>query len=473
MPEHKQPTPRPQRAENLDHLDEQAVLGAMLWGQIEPAVDQLTSSSFHDHRHASIYAHLTAAWANGAPTDPIALAGALQDAGELERVGGLGYLHRLYHVGGGITAVGYYAQRVAAAADARDTINLGLRITQLGETVPDQYRRADLLSGMLEHHLNGHKPLLQPLGQPLDWHDLLSGTAQPPDWLAGKLLCRGQQVALVGEGKAGKSLLAHEWAWRAAAGLPFLGDVARPPLRVLYIDQENSLDEIADRMRAFGATPDQLHLVDYRSFPPLPPLNTAAGGAALAQLADRHRAQLIFLDTISRMVEGEENPSDVWLALYRYTLIPLKAAGRACIRLDHFGKDTTRGARGSSAKTQDVDHVWELAAGLDHTLQLTRSHTRTGVGVDNYTLRRLGQRTPDGWAPGQTRHVLADQQNPLSVAIHALAAKLDDAGIPAKAGRLALREACAKLGIKVSNELLSAVSRFRRAVDATERYGDL
>lgn len=451
---------------NPDHLDEQAVLGALMWAHTnpDPVIEALTSGHFHSPQHSLIYAHLTAAYAAGQPTDPIAIAGRLRDSGDLARVGGLAYLHTLYRVGGSATDPRWNAARIIAAADARATVVLGTRISQLGQENLDPTRRRELLDAAIANHLNGHATSNGHHDHPINWGDLLSQEPQPPNWIAGKLLCRGQQVALVGDGKAGKSLLAHEWAFRAAAGLPFLGDVARAPLRVLYLDQENSLDEIRDRMRSFGARADQLELVDYRSFPNLAPLNTIAGAAAFLRLVDAHEPDLIFLDTISRMVEGEENPADTWLALYRHSLVPLKAAGRACVRLDHFGKDTTRGARGSSAKTQDVDHVWELAAGLDGLLQLTRSHTRTGIGADAYTLRRVGSREPGGWAYGATRHVLADQQDPQSVAIHRLAAALDNAGVPADAGRHVVRTACTELGLKVSNDLIGHVIRYRRVM---------
>jgi hypothetical protein len=96
--------------------------------------------------------------------------------------------------------------------------------------------------------------------------------------------------------------------------------------------------------------------------------------------------------------------------------------GVACLRLDHFGKDAERGSRGSSAKNQDVDHVWELSAlksekspmGADlevltTSLKLNRTHTRSGLGEDTFAIIRRGERQVGGmWLPGRTRHELAD-----------------------------------------------------------------
>ena len=50
----------------------------------------------------------------------------------------------------------------------------------------------------------------------------------------------------------------------------------------------------------------------------------------------------------------------------------LKEAGIALLRIDHAGKDLTRGQRGTSAKRDDVEVVWFLkklpgeTAGQDH-----------------------------------------------------------------------------------------------------------
>ncbi len=39
-------------------------------------------------------------------------------------------------------------------------------------------------------------------------------------------------------------------------------------------------------------------------------------------------------------------------------MVPLRRQGRTVLRLDHQGHDSSKGARGSSAKRDDVDVVW-------------------------------------------------------------------------------------------------------------------
>lgn len=248
---------------------------------------------------------------------------------------------------------------------------------------------------------------------PLDWSAFLARDLGPPDFLAGRLMVRGHQVALVGDGKAGKSLFTQEWAWRMAAGLPFLDDCAHAPLKVLYVDMENAEEEIQERLLAFGATPDTLTNLVYLSFPMFRPLNTADGAADLMEVVDEYRPEVVILDTISRMIVGKENDADPWLALYRQTLVRLKKRRISSIRLDHFGKDATRGARGNSTKTQDVDAVWELTPterGGD-LLRLARTHTRSGKGPDELLIRRHGELIGDQWKPGGTWHSIASDED--------------------------------------------------------------
>jgi hypothetical protein len=139
-----------------------------------------------------------------------------------------------------------------------------------------------------------------------------------------------------------------------------LGQPARDPIAVMYIDMENPASELADRLRCMGHRPSTLngHPLHYFSFPDLPPLDTPAGGCRLALASEQYELQLILLDTISRLVEGKEDSADTWRNLYNYTMVPLRRQGRTVLRLDHQGHDSSRGARGSSAKRDDVDVAW-------------------------------------------------------------------------------------------------------------------
>ncbi len=398
------PTPHDDDAERI-------VLGAMMIDPsvIEAITDTITSAAYYRPQHGTIHAHILAAWSAGQPTEQVALAARMAAAGDLARLdGGAGYLHQCVSEVP-IAAHGpYYAGIVANHAAQRNLAVFGTRIIELAKVADPAVRAAGTAEIRAELD-GGPTGKARPRAEPLAWPTFLTAAFGPVDFLAGRLLVRGQQMTLIGDGKAGKSLFAQEWAWRIAAGLEFLGDTAHAPLRVLYVDQENTGEEIQERLLSFGATAESLRNLTYLSFPLFRPLNTEAGAGDLLAAVDEDRPAVLVLDTISRMIDGKENDADTWLDLYRHTLLKLKARKVSSIRLDHFGKDASRGGRGNSAKTQDVDAVWELVPterGSD-LLRLTRTHTRDGKGESELLIRRNAEQVGDRWKSAGTWHGLA------------------------------------------------------------------
>jgi hypothetical protein len=299
----------------------------------------------------------------------------------------------------------------------------------------------------------------------LDWHAAFATDFSEIDWLPGKFMERGQQVAIVGDGKVGKSLFMHDWLWRAITGRSFLGDERRAPLRVLYFDRENGLRDIVTRMQALGANPDELAgRFDYRMFPKFSGGLDAApiAVAELLTIVDETTPDVVVFDTVSRFIAGKENDSDTWLQFYGRVHAPLKSRNIAGTRLDHMGKDNDKGSRGSSAKSQDVDHVWEMTR-LDEKhdqqdgvetittqIKMKRTHTRTGLGDDLLSITRRGRKGPSGmWLPGETRHELTDpgearQQNQL---IQSYVDELLMKNVPRGLGRPKLKEWALRHGV--------------------------
>lgn len=406
-----------------DEQAEQAVLGAMLLSRdaILDVAAILDDQDFYRPSHAAVYDAVLSLHLNGGRADAILVASELERRGELGRVGGAPYLHTLIAAVVTPANAGYYAEIVVEKARRRRWIETGQRVIQ------QAYGTTDLgsIATLVDTALRTARPVAATAVErcpSLNWADAFATDFSVIDWLPGRLLERGQQVSLVGDGKVGKSLFMHDWLWRAITGRGFLGDESRPPLRVLYFDRENGLRDIVTRMQSLGATPDELTgRFDYRMFPTFSGALDAAGTAAdeLLAIVDEVGTDVVVLDTVSRFIAGKENDADTWLQFYSRVHAPLKARGIAGIRLDHMGKDSDRGSRGSSAKSQDVDHVWELTGTDDMStyddgiqtvttqLRLRRTHTRTGLGMDDFAITRRGRKGPDGaWLRGQTRHEL-------------------------------------------------------------------
>lgn len=199
-------------------------------------------------------------------------------------------------------------------------------------------------------------------------------------WLVPGLLCAGRGHMLYAPTGIGKSLLLLEIAIRLALGLSVWGMPAQEPIRVLYLDMENSPSgDVRPRLAAMGFEGVECDNLKYLSFPALPPLNSQAGGDALAAVIERFKPDLVVFDTFSRFIDADENLARTAQDFYRFTGQMLKKQGIAFIRLDHSGKNPAMGARGNSAKGDDVDLIWFMSE---------------GSSSDTFTLKNEKQRIP-------------------------------------------------------------------------------
>lgn len=227
----------------------------------------------------------------------------------------------------------------------------------------------------------------------VDWFEAWQAP-EAEDWILEPLIAASRGIALYSAPKLGKSLLMLEVAVAVSQGKPVIG--MTPPRRrtVLYVDHENDLrGDIVRRLRSMGYGPEDLTNLRYLNLPIMGSLDEARGGAELLAVALREGAELVVIDTVSRTISGEENSNDTWISFYRHTGKALKAAGIACVRLDHSGKDETRGQRGASAKSGDVDAVWQLTRSGDNEFALYCEAQRMGIAEAQRTLafRRLDE----------------------------------------------------------------------------------
>lgn len=222
-----------------------------------------------------------------------------------------------------------------------------------------------------------HTDLDNPLAPYLiNWQEFWDAEQDQDEWLLEPLFAKRRAHALYAGAKTGKSYLILAACAALATGKPFLNYPGGEPINVLYVDMEMTMEDLRDRLSEFGYGPDDdLTHLHYALLPSLPPLDTHEGGQELLEAALAVGAQFVIIDTTSRVISGGENDSDTMRAFYRYTGLPLKQNAIGWMRLDHSGKDSTKGQRGSSSKNDDVDVVIRLertAAGQ----KLTATHRR-------------------------------------------------------------------------------------------------
>lgn len=237
----------------------------------------------------------------------------------------------------------------------------------------------------------------------LDWHEAFARDSDI-EWLVDDIWPARRQLQIFAAKKTGKSLVMLWIVINLAAGRdPFTGQ-AIPPRNVCYLDYEMSPDDLVERLEDMGHGPDDIPAnFRYYLLPLLPPFDTAEGGRTLMRLVERDQADVVVFDTLSRVVEGEENSNDTYQNLYAYTGLRLKKAGVALARLDHEGHEGGR-ARGASAKADDVDINWRLER-TDDGYRFTNKGARVAYvpahvdirqGADPLTFTRIGDSWPAG-----------------------------------------------------------------------------
>jgi hypothetical protein len=290
----------------------------------------------------------------------------------------------------------------------------------------------------------------------LDWAALWADESEE-EWIVEPILPARRLVALYSPPKVGKSLLMLEIAVGVARGSSILGVVPDRPRRVLYVDFENDpKGDIRERLTAMGYGPGDLDNLVYLSFPRLAALDSAQGGAQLMASVEAYECEVVVIDTVSRAIQGEENENDTWLAFYRHTGRALKSAGVSLIRLDHTGKDETKGQRGGSAKSGDVDAVWRMSKVNDTVFQLVCEANRMPVMEKTLVLHRETRPHLHHRVDGAGRMAAWDAK------VSDAMAALDHAAVSPAAGRAKAREALSKVGVKVRNDVLEEALRQRK-----------
>jgi hypothetical protein len=214
-----------------------------------------------------------------------------------------------------------------------------------------------------------------------------------------------------------------------------------------------------------GYDPGDLDHLDYLSFPSLSALDSERGALELLAAIHAYGSEVVFIDTISRAVDGEENSNDTWLDFYRHTGLKLKQAEVTLVRLDHTGKDEGKGQRGGSAKAGDVDTVWRLTKVAEGRFRLECTYTRPRLDTKSLHLTR--QSDP-------LRH---DVDNLSAVTerdtkIRQIVKEADDAGLPADMSRRDLQAWGKERGIKARNDVWTEAARLRKVVPEPWGPGD-
>ncbi len=300
----------------------------------------------------------------------------------------------------------------------------------------------------------------------LDLKELFSAPPHKETWLIPNFIAEGRMTQIHGPAKSKKSMALLSMAACIATGQPFAG-MESTKAKVLYLDYENNPhSDIRVRLEKMGFNAAELYPnLIILSFPNIPCLDTNEGGAHLAAMVEMHDIDLVVIDTVSRTIAGEENSNDTWSRFYNYTGKRLKQLGTAVVRIDHIGKDPSKGARGGSSKSTDVDIICAFTESKKITTitfldgRIKSLFSKIDLTLEDEPVLHFSQVNPPAIVTTQMR-------------VSEICTRLDAAGFPHMMTNSETREAMSKLGIHAAKVVSEEVTRRRKESQHLQQSND-
>ncbi|XVU25457.1 replicative DNA helicase [Actinoplanes sp. CA-054009] len=330
------------KAPPQDVAAEQGVLGGMLLSKdaIADVVEILKTNDFYRPVHSTIYDVILDLYGRGEPADALTVAAALADSGDLQRIGGVPYLHTLIESVPTAANASYYARIVGERAILRRLVNAGTKIVQLGygangnggrdvDDIVDLAQQAiyDVTEKRVSEDFASIGDMLQPTVDEIEaigaagggMAGIPTGFSDLDRLLNG--LHPGQLIIVAGRPGLGKSTASMDFARNAAIRsncasaifslemskiemvMRLLSAEARVPLHVLRSGQLTD-DDWAKLARRMGEISEAPIFVD-----DTPNMNLMEIRAKARRLKQRHDLKLLVIDYLQLMSSPKKTES--------------------------------------------------------------------------------------------------------------------------------------------------------------------
>ncbi|WP_244967053.1 DnaB-like helicase N-terminal domain-containing protein [Streptomyces cacaoi] len=301
-----------------DQVAERAVLGSMMQSDAacREVIEILEPGDFYRPPHATVYSLICSMAVVGDPVDPLTVIARLRREGEIDRVGGPGYVQGLWQEVPTAAHAAEYAETVRECAARRALIEAGTQIVQLGYDSTGESGESGERAVELVRTARDRGRALR--DEPLVYLDeFLAATDDEPEWVIPGVLARWDRLMLTGGEGSGKSLLLRQMLMRAAAGLHPWMRARTPAASALLVDVENSADQTRPWLRRMaqaaaeeGAEIDPRRVV-IESRPQGLDLTRAADRTWLLRRAEAARPDLIAIGPLYKLTaEGDPNSEE-------------------------------------------------------------------------------------------------------------------------------------------------------------------
>src|SRR5690242_18979686 len=290
---------------------------------IADVVEILKSHDFYRPVHSTIFDVILDLYGRAEPADALTVAAALSDAGDLQRVGGVPYLHTLMESVPTAAIASYYARIVSERAILRRLVEAGTKIVQLGSgTGGKGGRDVDDIVDLAQQDIYDvtEQRVIEAVGaQGGVMSSVPTGFSDLDRLLNG--LHPGQLIIVAGRPGPGKSMVSMDFARNAAIRsncasaifslemskiemvMRLLSAEARVPLHVLRSGQltDDDWSKLARRMGEISEAP--IFVDD------TPSMNLMEIRAKARRLKQRHNLKLLVVDYLQLMTSPKRTES--------------------------------------------------------------------------------------------------------------------------------------------------------------------
>jgi KaiC/GvpD/RAD55 family RecA-like ATPase len=258
--------------------------------------------------------------------------------------------------------------------------------------------------------------------RPLEIVQIEPSMASQTSYLLPGIIPINKPTILYGAGGTGKSIFAASLAVALETGQPFIGLKPTRKVRVLYLDWETEVGDIAHRMNVAARGMGFTHTPRIRYMSLVRPIEDEIG--QLATTVAENDIELVIIDSVGMAMSSSRDGADASEGAIRF-FRALRQLGCSVLAIDHISGDDVRRGKAGAAKPYGSVYKWNSAR---NAFELRESRDADAYGT-HLTLKHrksnLGPRLADlnitlDWSDGEVRWTRDDEvieKDPLDEAI--------------------------------------------------------
>ena len=262
--------------------------------------------------------------------------------------------------------------------------------------IPKLREDLDWFEGLIEEETIGKKEGEKPKFKVLSLKELYEYECPPYNWRIQKIIKDKKMIIIAGDSAVYKSWLCLNISLCVAKGIPFLDNFDVEQGEVLFIDRENSIPELQNRIEMianglkiskeeYGELP--LHFLSEQSLI----LDHIEDVDFLEEFIGKNNIRLVVVDTYRRIISFDENDANAVNYFLNEIMKPLcEKTGASFIFIHHHKKGRNNGnqkdrLRGSSDFVNLVDGVIQVER-RNSKITIRQTKSRSGKEIEPFDI---------------------------------------------------------------------------------------